>query len=81
MTRADHVADDRAGDDDVGPAHAAADDAALADDDGRLRLDRAFDRAVDAKRALGAQIAAHGTRPAQHVLDRVFCRSTAALRF
>ena len=53
MARADHVALDRAGDDDVGAAHAAADDAALADDDRRVRLDRSFDRAVDAERALG----------------------------
>src|SRR6478609_2255577 len=36
VARADDVADHRAGDDDVGPAHAAADGAGLAHDDRRL---------------------------------------------
>ena len=52
------VAVDLTGDDDVGAAHAAAHDAALADHHRPPRIDGALDGAVDAEGALRAEIAA-----------------------
>ena len=76
VARADHVADRPGpGDDDVGAAHAAAHDAALADDDRRPRVDRALDGAVDAERAVGGQVTADRARAPEDVFDGVSRRS------
>src|SRR4051794_11873181 len=80
VTFADHVALNGSRDDDVGAAHAAPDDSALAEDDRRARLDRSFDPAVDAKPAVRGQIAAHRGRPPDDVLDDVTLGGGAFLR-
>ena len=78
MAAAADVADDLSRDDHIRADDITAHDAALADHDLGARRDRPFDRAVDAERALGAELTANEGGTTEDVLDRLaVCRARA----